>query len=268
MVNRPSWDEYFLYLAFAIALRSDDRFIKHGAVIVDNKTKHIIGTGYNNTIAGFPENLIDLNDRDERRPYMIHAEENAILNSSTNASSLSNGATLYCTGLPCVNCLQRIMAFGITDIVYVKSRLATVTENSDTAVIRANIHETTFDITTAYGDDNYWVKKGLELHNPAKTLVKQEEAPYTTTVTLHYPDGTSKVVGFEIPEPKYEYIKPARPGVAPTLRTVFTPKLDSANWHKAYVDDNHDVIVFGNEGYEMVKKLIKDGQFRVVHKGA
>ena len=158
----------------------------------------------------------------------------------------------------------------LTDIVYVKSRLATVTENSDTAVIRANIHETTFDITTAYGDDNYWVKRGLELHNPAKTEVKQEEAPYTTTVTLHYPDGTSKVVGFEIPEPKYEYIKPARPGVAPTLETVsyFTPKLDPANWHKAYVDDNHEVIFFGHKEYKMVSQLIKEGKFRVIHRGA
>lgn len=114
--ERPDWDSYFLLLAYCVSLRSDDFFIKHGAVII-NSAKHIIGTGYNNTIRGADLSVIEPENRDLRRNFMVHAEENAILNSIVNPLNIG-GATLYCTGLPCNNCLQRIINFGITRVVY------------------------------------------------------------------------------------------------------------------------------------------------------
>lgn len=114
---RPSWDQYFLNIAFCISSRSDDEFIKHGAVLVDNKSKHIIGTGYNNTVRGFDLKDIDVWNRDERRPLMAHAEKNCILNTLINPHHLFLGATMYITGMPCPDCLMDIVNFGVNQIV-------------------------------------------------------------------------------------------------------------------------------------------------------
>ncbi len=136
-LKRPSFDQYFLQIALFVSLRSDDEFAKHGAIIVDNLSKHPIGTGYNGTFRK-SNKLIEGKDRDSRRPYMIHAEENAIMNSSVNPLSLTNGATIYITGLCCINCLQRVINFGITKIVELDKE-GTSTENDETEEIRQNI---------------------------------------------------------------------------------------------------------------------------------
>lgn len=133
-VSRPSFDDYFLNLAFFVSIRSDDIYVKHGSVIV-SPSNHIIGTGYNGTIKGADLNKIPT-DRDARRPYMIHSEENAILNCTYNP--YFGGAKIYVTGLPCVNCLQRIINFGITELYYA-NRLGSITECKETDIIRKNI---------------------------------------------------------------------------------------------------------------------------------
>lgn len=135
---RPSWDEYFLNIATEISSRSDDQFIKHGAVIIDNDSKHILGTGYNNTIRGFDEDLIDLGNRELRRPYMIHAESLAIMNCTKSAFEAKNGCSIYVTGLPCVSCLQQIISFGIKRVVY-RDSIGSITENRESDEIRRNI---------------------------------------------------------------------------------------------------------------------------------
>lgn len=239
-MSRPSWDEYFLYLACSIALRSDDRFIKHGAVIVDNKTRHIIGTGYNNTLAGFSEDIIDLSNRDERRPYYIHAEENCILNSHTNPLSLAKGATLYCTGLPCVNCLQRIVAFGVRRIV-ITDRPATVQENEETAKIRSNILKAYNNLKIdTYDSKNKWVKAGLALLE-----IKQEEIP----IKVINNDGIYRDVVFV--------------DGAKLVKNKYT----GTAWRKVNVDQHHDVVVFGPEDdYKSVSNLAKEGKLTVLHR--
>lgn len=89
-----SWDEYFMGVALLSAHRSKDPNTKVGACIV-NENKRIVGIGYN----GFPYGCNDdvypwERDGDflnTKYPYVVHAEPNAILNST---SSLE-GATLY-----------------------------------------------------------------------------------------------------------------------------------------------------------------------------
>ena len=135
---RPSFDEYFMNIAFDVSLRSDDPDIQHGAVIVNNNN-YIIGTGYNATIKGSDKEKIPYNIRDEKRLWMIHAEENAILNSNINPNNIG-GAKLYVTAKPCVNCLQRIINFGITNIYYV-NRLGSITENEKTEKMRNDLIE-------------------------------------------------------------------------------------------------------------------------------
>lgn len=156
--KRPSFDEYFLMLAFDIRLRSDDKFVKHGAIIVDNLSKHIIGTGYNGTIKGSTLETIDYYDREYRRQFMIHAEENAILNCHKNPLELKDGATMYVTGQPCVNCLQRIVNFGITRIV-ITDRKGTITENENTQKIRDKILFISGIKVENISLNNFWIKK-------------------------------------------------------------------------------------------------------------
>jgi dCMP deaminase len=139
MMERPSFDEYFMIIAFAASLRSDDPNIKHGAVIVTQQN-HIIGTGYNATIRKSNPLKIPYHIRDQKRLWMIHAEENAILNCHQNPLTLSGGAKLYVTGVPCVNCLQRVINFGIKEIFHAK-RMGSITENTETAEMRFDLIE-------------------------------------------------------------------------------------------------------------------------------
>jgi deoxycytidylate deaminase len=158
--DRPSFDEYFTMLSVDVSLRSEDRHIKHGAVIVDNRSQHILGTGYNATIRGSNKEIINLDDREGRRPWMIHAEENAILNCSRNPLELSDGASIYVSGPPCVNCLQRIVNFGITKVVHV-NRVATITENEASEKMRQQILQmSTIEVNTI-SPNNKWIKRAL-----------------------------------------------------------------------------------------------------------
>jgi len=158
--KRPSFEEYFIMLAFDISARSEDKHIKHGAVIVDNLSKHIIGTGYNATFKGSDLSKINLDNREERRPYMIHAEENAIMNCARNPLELVKGASIFITGLPCVSCLQKIINFGITHIYYAK-RTGSITEG-ETEGVRKNILSMSKIEITEMPLDNIWVKKNLQ----------------------------------------------------------------------------------------------------------
>jgi len=156
-IQRPSFIEYFLIIAHDLSLRSDDPNIRHGAVITTIDSKNIIGTGYNGTIQGSDLNKIPINIRDKKRKYMIHAEENAILNCMANPKTIG-GAILYVTGLPCVNCLQRIINFNIKEIYYA-DRVGTITEDEETTFMRQNILDMS-DIKMHKVDTNtFWLKK-------------------------------------------------------------------------------------------------------------
>lgn len=133
MAPRPSWDEYFLLLACTVSLRSEDPDIKHGAVIV-NQYNHIIGTGYNGPIKGADNSVIPFGVRDEKRKWMIHAEENAMLNVTQSSSERGLNCRLYVTGQPCNNCLQRMINFGIRNIV-MADRMGSITENEETSAM-------------------------------------------------------------------------------------------------------------------------------------
>lgn len=109
---RPNWDEYFLGMCFEVAKRSNDKFVKLGAIITTNN--HIIGTGYNDVPARINEAHLDLYDRDARREHTIHAEINAIL----NCYRLDSYKTLYVNGIPCIPCMDHMTNFGIKRIVY------------------------------------------------------------------------------------------------------------------------------------------------------
>ena len=84
-----------------------------GALIV--KDKMIISDGYNGTPAGF-ENICE-NDEGFTKPYVLHAEANAITKIARSNNN-SNGATLYVTTSPCIECAKLIIQAGIIRVVY------------------------------------------------------------------------------------------------------------------------------------------------------
>ena len=86
---------------------------KVGALIV--KDKMIISDGYNGTPAGF-RNICEDSDG-VTLPYVLHAEANAITKVARSNNS-SEGATLYVTTSPCMECSKLIIQAGIRRVVY------------------------------------------------------------------------------------------------------------------------------------------------------
>ena len=86
---------------------------KVGALIVKNKM--IISDGYNGTPAGF-ENICE-DEAGITKPYVLHAEANAITKVARSNNS-SDGATLYITASPCMECAKLIIQAGIVRVVF------------------------------------------------------------------------------------------------------------------------------------------------------
>ena len=84
-----------------------------GALIV--KDKMIISDGYNGTPSGF-ENICE-DETNHTKPYVLHAEANAITKIARSSNS-SEGATMYVTASPCIECAKLIIQAGIKRVVY------------------------------------------------------------------------------------------------------------------------------------------------------
>lgn len=95
-----------------------------GALIV--KDKSIISDGFNGTPSGF-ENVCE-DDSGITKPYVLHAEANAITKVARSNNS-SDGATLYVTASPCLECSKLIIQAGIKRVVF--SELYRITDGVD-----------------------------------------------------------------------------------------------------------------------------------------
>lgn len=108
-------DSRYLRMAFIWAENSYCRRRKVGALIV--KDKMIISDGYNGTPAGF-ENVCE-DENDLTKAYVLHAEANAITKIARSNNN-SDGATLYVTDSPCIECSKLIIQAGIRRVVYAR----------------------------------------------------------------------------------------------------------------------------------------------------
>lgn len=106
-------DKRYLRMARIWAENSYCTRRKVGALIV--KDKMIISDGYNGTPSGF-ENVCEL-DNGTTKPYVLHAEANAITKIAKSCNN-SDGATLYVTASPCLECSKLIIQSGIRRVVY------------------------------------------------------------------------------------------------------------------------------------------------------
>lgn len=116
MNERLSWDEYFLEQAELVAKRSSCNRAQVGAVVTVDR--NCIATGYNGGIAGL-DNCDDVGHymEDGHCVRTVHAEMNAILQCARNGHAM-NGATVYVTHYPCMNCMKSLAQVGVERIVY------------------------------------------------------------------------------------------------------------------------------------------------------
>ena len=106
-------DRRYMRMAFIWSEDSYSKRRKVGAILV--KDKMIISDGYNGTPSGF-ENICE-DENNVTKPYVLHAEANAITKVARSNNS-SNGATLYVTSSPCIECAKLIIQAGINRVVY------------------------------------------------------------------------------------------------------------------------------------------------------
>ena len=106
-------DKRYLRMAYVWAENSYCRRKQVGALIV--KDRMIISDGYNGTPSGFENRCED--DNNVTKPYVLHAEANAITKVAKSNNS-SDGATLYITTSPCMECSKLIIQAGITRVVF------------------------------------------------------------------------------------------------------------------------------------------------------
>ena len=106
-------DERYLRMARIWAENSYCERRKVGALVV--KDKMIISDGYNGTPSGF-ENVCE-DDNNVTKPYVLHAEANAITKLARSNNN-SDGATIYITASPCIECAKLIIQSGIKRVVY------------------------------------------------------------------------------------------------------------------------------------------------------
>jgi dCMP deaminase len=121
---RPPWPVYFMDIADLVARRSTCLRRRVGAVAV--KGKRILATGYNGAPSGIPHCLevgclreqegIPSGERHELCRG-IHAEQNVIIQAAHYGIPIE-GATIYCTNLPCVICSKMLINAGIREIYY------------------------------------------------------------------------------------------------------------------------------------------------------
>ena len=107
------FDRSYIEMAGVWAKNSYCKRRQVGALIV--KDKMIISDGFNGTPSGF-ENICE-DENSVTKPYVLHAEANAITKIARSGNN-SDGATLYVTDSPCIECAKLIIQAGIKRVIY------------------------------------------------------------------------------------------------------------------------------------------------------
>jgi dCMP deaminase len=123
--QRPSWDDYFVSIAYDVSTRANCLRRHVGAVIVVER--RIISTGYNGTpfgvtncdLGGCPRCEDEAYGRMEGNEWCIcvHAEQNAIALAARQGTATA-AACLYTTSQPCFNCLKEVIQAGIVEVIF------------------------------------------------------------------------------------------------------------------------------------------------------
>ncbi|MFI3210902.1 MAG: dCMP deaminase family protein [Peptostreptococcaceae bacterium] len=117
-----SWDDYFMGISLLSGMRSKDPSTTVGACIVD-KDKRIVSIGYNGFVNGCSDDDFPWSREgdflDTKYPFVVHAEQNAILNS--RGKNLE-GCSIYVNLFPCHDCAKNIIQSGIKTVIYLEDK--------------------------------------------------------------------------------------------------------------------------------------------------
>ena len=113
-MTRPSWPEYAMALAKTAAQRSEDPFRKVGACALSHDSR-VLGVAYNGLCSNKTVSSEFWQKIDERRPYMIHAEQNAL-----SLFKRGEARLIAVTLLPCHYCAKLICAWNIPEVYYLE----------------------------------------------------------------------------------------------------------------------------------------------------
>lgn len=111
--KQKQFDRSYLEMAAVWSKNSYCKRKQVGALLV--KDRMIISDGYNGTPCGF-ENICE-DEAGNTKAYVLHAEANAITKVAKSGNS-SDGATMYVTTSPCLECAKLIIQAGIKRLVY------------------------------------------------------------------------------------------------------------------------------------------------------
>lgn len=114
MKNRRSWPEHAIALALEASKRSEDPYNKVGACAL-GFDKRVLGVAYNGLASGKIVKQTFWQDRDYRRPYMIHAEQNLLSLFGRNQAEI-----LAVTLFPCSYCARLICTWNIRLVYYIE----------------------------------------------------------------------------------------------------------------------------------------------------
>lgn len=121
-----SWDEFFMRVAVAASQRSKDPNTQVGACIASTD-RRILSVGYNGTPAGVTDDAFPWDTSDnpilDKHSYVIHAEQNAVLNYRGNLRDM-RGSTVYVTLFPCQECAKTLAQVGVSEVVYLDNKYA------------------------------------------------------------------------------------------------------------------------------------------------
>lgn len=117
--ERIPWDQYFMLQALVMSTRSTCNRLSVGATIV--RDKRIIAAGYNGSVSG-DDHCLDEGCYlvDGHCVRTIHAEMNAVLQCAKFGEA-TDGAEIYVTDFPCLQCTKMLLQAGITKITYMRN---------------------------------------------------------------------------------------------------------------------------------------------------
>lgn len=110
--ERLSIPQYAMALAHVASLRSEDPYRKVGAAALDPDNR-VIATAYNGLAPGFDAPAGFWQDRDMRKPFMLHAEVNLC-----SLFRRGEAKIVASTTMPCTSCMQMLCAYGVKEIYY------------------------------------------------------------------------------------------------------------------------------------------------------
>lgn len=117
--KRIPWNQYFMLQAVLLSLRSTCERLSVGAILV--RDKRVIAGGYNGAVSG-DDHCIDVGCYvvDGHCLRTIHAEMNVVLQCSKFGIP-TDGAEIYVTDFPCLQCTKSLLQAGIKKIYYMRN---------------------------------------------------------------------------------------------------------------------------------------------------